>query len=307
MIIYFIHSWIVSTKYLYFTIDEWKYQRCQLLANFGELRNTFAMKKKMVNAFLHLFNYEAVEKSFLARFTSVTNLRANEDLKFLRALPFGVVNQVLNYLDQSNSQFRQDLFALATHDFKRDGFFVEIGAANGVHLSNTLLLEKSFSWKGILVEPAKIWQADLSNNRTDSIVDNRCVWSESKCSLLFNETVHKELSTIDVFSSSDSHSVIRNRGKKYYVNTITLLELLSSYNSPNQIDYLSIDTEGSEYEILKNFDFGEYEFGAITVEHNFTSNRELIHDLLTLNGYTRVLESVSSVDDWYVNNKIAFI
>jgi hypothetical protein len=65
---------------------------------------------------------------------------------------------------------------------------------------------------------------------------------------------------------------------------------------------LSVDTEGSEYEILKTFDFNKFSFGIITVEHNYTLQRELIFELLTNNGYKRKYENVSEFEDWYVKN-----
>ena len=79
---------------------------------------------------------------------------------------------------ESKAQLKQDVFALIENDFKRDGFFVEFGAANGVHLSNTYLLEKEFGWRGILAEPARMWHADLQRNRTCAI-EMDCVWSKS--------------------------------------------------------------------------------------------------------------------------------
>jgi hypothetical protein len=66
------------------------------------------------------------------------------------------------------------------------------------------------------------------------------------------------------------------------------------------IDYLSIDTEGSEYEILANFDFSKHRFRVITCEHNYTQERDKIHTLLTEKGYLRKFEDVSQFDDWYV-------
>ena len=76
--------------------------------------------------------------------------------------------------------------------------------------------------------------------------------------------------------------------------------MLETYQAPKTIDYLSIDTEGSEYEILKAFDFDKYKFRVITCEHNFTSMREKIYDLLISKGYQRKLTSISRVDDWYI-------
>ena len=77
-------------------------------------------------------------------------------------------------------------------------------------------------------------------------------------------------------------------------------DFLIKYNAPNVVDYLSIDTEGSEYAILENFNFNKYKFRVITVEHNYTKNRQKIFDLLTNNGYLRKYEELSMFDDWYV-------
>lgn len=80
--------------------------------------------------------------------------------------------------------------------------------------------------------------------------------------------------------------------------------MLIEYNSPNIIDYLSIDTEGSEYEILKDFNFTKYTFKIITVEHNFTENRSKIKNLLESKGYVRVFERFSKWDDWYISETL---
>ena len=84
------------------------------------------------------------------------------------------------------------------------------------------------------------------------------------------------------------------------VNTISLIALLKKYNAPKEIDYLSVDTEGSELDILSAFDFNEYRFNCITIEHNFTENREKLKFLLEQNGYKRVFEHLSKWDDWYI-------
>jgi len=212
----------------------------------------------------------------------------------LLALP-----RVVTALRHSKSQLGQDLFALCETGFKKDGYFVEFGATNGVNLSNSCLLEKQFGWAGIVAEPALRWHKDLKNNRKCHIETN-CVWSESNSVLTFNETDSGEYSTIESYNSSDAHNEKRKSGKTYSINTISLEDMLDKYNAPREIDYLSIDTEGSEYEILSNFNFDKYKFRTITCEHNFTPDREKIFSLLTANGYVRKLEECSRFDDWYV-------
>ena len=72
------------------------------------------------------------------------------DVAFLQMLPESAVVQALRTLPQSKSQIRQDILALALSGFKENGFFVEFGATDGVKFSNSYLLEKDFSWQGIL-------------------------------------------------------------------------------------------------------------------------------------------------------------
>ena len=82
--------------------------------------------------------------------------------------------------------------------------------------------------------------------------------------------------------------------KKEIVETITLNDLLDFYNAPKIIDYLSIDSEGSEFDILKNFDFSKRKIYIISVEHNYHPiNRDKIHNILEKNGYKRVFEYIS--------------
>ena len=216
------------------------------------------------------------------------------DLNFLLSLNAPTVLK-------SKSQISQDLFVISHLNFKKEGFFVEFGATNGIDLSNSFLLEKEYGWKGILVEPAKCWHTDLKKKRA-CFIDENCVWSDSNCTLIFNETKLAELATIHNFSSNDGHAKSRECGKLYEVSTISLNDLLEKYCAPTEIDYLSIDTEGSEFEILKKFDFSKYSFKVITCEHNYTPNRQKIFDLLTSKGYKRVFEALSLFEDWYIKN-----
>jgi FkbM family methyltransferase len=225
--------------------------------------------------------------------------RVNNIVQLLVQLPSEHSVPLLKDLLQSHSQIGQDLFALSMLDFKTDGFFVEFGATNGVDLSNTCLLERNFGWKGILAEPAKRWHEALKNNRKCHIETN-CVWKESNSTITFNEANIGEFSTIDSFSKSDLHDQIRKNGTTYTVNTISFQDMLDKYNAPRKIDFLSIDTEGSEFDILNSLDFNKYQFNVITCEHNFAPQREHIHSLLTKNGYVRKFTELSQFDDWYV-------
>ena len=226
----------------------------------------------------------------------------DNDLKDLMKIPTEKLNKLVPLIKKSNSQLKQDLFVLLELEFKKNGYFVEFGATNGLDLSNSYLLEKEFGWNGILAEPARSWHEDLRENRNCNI-ETDCVWRDSKSTLNFSECSIKELSTISDFKSADDHKTERKDSVTYKVNTISLNDLLDKYNAPKIIDYLSIDTEGSEYEILSQFDFSRYSFRVITCEHAYTSNRDKIFNLLTKNGYVRKNIGLSKWDDWYILTK----
>lgn len=200
---------------------------------------------------------------------------------------------------KSQSQLGQDVLALGVSGIKRGGFFVEFGATDGVSLSNTYMLEKDFGWSGILCEPGKLWHSSLRANRSCSI-DIRCVYSSSGQYLKFSETGIGELSTISKYMESDENRFLRKEQRTYDVETVSLGDLLAKYNAPKYVDFLSVDTEGSELAILKDFNFDKYRFGLICVEHNYTSSREKLQELLTRNGYKQIYPEHSKFDDWYL-------
>lgn len=202
------------------------------------------------------------------------------------------------------SQLFQDLFVLFVLKNKRNGFFVEFGATDGVGLSNTYLLERRFGWKGILAEPGKRWHQDLLRNRSCSI-DKRCVWSVTGAELEFVETRIGELSTVRGFESRDYHRDARLDHVSYKVSSVSLNDLLSAHGAPPVIDYISVDTEGSEFEILNAFDFGKYRIHAMTIEHaDVEADRRKIRALMQEKGFTNVFSRISKWDDWYVNNEL---
>jgi FkbM family methyltransferase len=205
---------------------------------------------------------------------------------------------LVKYGHLSQAQIQQDIFVLNYHGTS-PGYFVEFGATDGKTISNTFMLEKQFGWNGILAEPAISWREDLLKNRNCSL-DFRCVWKESGSELEFAEVQDALMSTINSFSSSDIHANARRNKKLYRVETISLNDLLSQHNAPTTIDYISIDTEGSEYEILSAFDFSKYTVKIFTIEHNFSDNREKVFQLMSKFGYERVQTEISEYDDWYL-------
>lgn len=256
------------------------------------MKNTL---KKIINSLFDKFGYILIKKTNYAN--EVKFKKIDKFLKYLLLSDTKHTKQLIYYFSRFTSQLMQDLFVLDQLKFKKRGYFVEFGAADGVNLSNSYILEKEFDWQGIVAEPSKGWHKSLKNNR-GCFIDERCVWSVSGEKLMFSQVEVNELSTLSEFESSDSHN--RENNEKYLVETISLSDLLREYDAPKFIDYISIDTEGSELKILKSFDFDYYKVKLITVEHNYTSQREQIYDFLVSIGYKRVFQEISEFDDWYI-------
>lgn len=213
------------------------------------------------------------------------------------------LNACARHFNESKAQLFQDVFVLQALGWRRDGFFVEFGATDGLTISNTHMLEKAFGWRGILAEPFPFWHEALGRNR-GCIIEHRCVWSATGERLQFSGAAEfPEYATIAAFRGADMHKDIReSAGATFEVETVSLNDLLREHGAPRDFDYLSVDTEGSEFEILRGLDFGAYRPKVITVEHNFNEGqREDIRRHLTAAGYVRKLEELSQWDDWYVH------
>jgi hypothetical protein len=210
-------------------------------------------------------------------------------------------------MPEYRSQLGQDRWIIEeVFPGKRGGFFVEIGAGDGVFLSNTYVLEKEFGWSGICVEPGVRHEALRRNRRC--AVDAACVAGQSGCRVEFLAA------TLDVLSGIrgliDCH---RPEGTVVEKETVSLADLLRRHRAPRHIDYLSLDVEGAEWAILEPFPIGEYTFGALTVEHNYVEpKRTRIYERLAAHGYVRVdhahvphpgFAHPVDFDDWYVRRR----
>lgn len=202
------------------------------------------------------------------------------------------------------SRDMQDRFALDNIFFnKRNGYFVDVGASDGITESNTYVMEKYYGWSGICCEcdPRNIQK--LAQNRFCNISASP-VFKETGQLVpftLFNSThlSTQHLSGITGFSTYRS-----NDTKIVTMSTISLMDCLNQFSAPPVIDYMSLDTEGTEYEILCEFDYNKYKFNYIALEHNSQEpKRANIRYLLEHNGYAWNRAIVA--DDDYINVEYA--
>ena len=208
------------------------------------------------------------------------------------------------------SQLYQDVFSAFVVDNGLDKTFLEFGATDGFKLSNTYMLENSLGWTGALCEPSPQWHIELKKNRPNSKILTKCIWKASNQKLDFFVSAIGELSTLDDFKLNEIDSMPGNtevrikKGEIVEVETISLNDVIEENFKGKSPSYISIDTEGSEYEILNAFNLKKYRPVVFTIEHNYTKNESGIDKIMKINDYKRVFRKLTAFDAWYVRNDI---
>lgn len=188
------------------------------------------------------------------------------------------------------SQIGQDRWVLErVFPEVRDGFFLDIGSADGTLLSNSKALEQR-GWKGLCIDPFPRNMADRTCRMLKDVV-----FSESGRRLKFQ-------------ASGDVGGVVDTLGRwkgaamgapTVEFTTVTLREILERTRAPQFIHFISLDIEGAELEALAAFPFDRHTIGAMTVEHNDEEpKRSGIEQLMRSHGYRRVHSWYQ--DDFYL-------
>ena len=172
------------------------------------------------------------------------------------------------FTDKFDLTNKEVSFSLNDLDFKlrkylnyENGFFIEIGANDGVSQSNTLYYEINKGWKGFLVEPNFNNYLFLKYLRsTKNMFYNRaCVSNDFKEDYI--ELFYNDLMT----SINDANNIDYNY-ETFICKTSTLEKILDNSSSPNLIDLFSLDVEGYELEVLKGNNFDKYNFKYLCIE-----------------------------------------
>ncbi|MFI8705836.1 FkbM family methyltransferase [Bacillus sp. NPDC077411] len=210
---------------------------------------------------------------------------------------------------QYYSQIGQDKFVNEKiFQEMENGFFVDIGAHNGIHLSNSYFFEQHKNWNGICVEPIPEVFELLSKNR-------KCICIEGAISnengyqdfLQIQGPVEMLSGLVDKFDFRDKKRIdmdLQERGgscKVIKVKTYTLQSILDDHNVTH-IDLLSVDSEGAELAILQSIDFKKVKIECIVAENNY--QEKSVQEFLAMQGY-RLVEKLP-FDDIFLYNKSKF-
>jgi hypothetical protein len=165
---------------------------------------------------------------------------------------------------RSQPGYFQDVRCLQFHDWKFGGYYLEVGVDNAVQANNTVLLDETFGWRGITVDP----NASYINQRTSRHFAVALASTSGTSSFSWSGP----FSGLTEFVSSPVHNHMwhdmADRMWTSTVRTCTPLEVLEAAEAPEEIDYLSLDVEGAEMEILRAFPFDRFRIAFSTIETN---------------------------------------
>ena len=227
-------------------------------------------------------------KRFFIKFLEKTCSRF---LLFRRVTKIGYFG--LNKIDQHLEKFFPN----------KNGYFVELGANDGISQSNTLFLEKYKNYRGVLIEPHPGNFEKCQKNRSEKnhFFMGACVsfdFGQKTMNLIYSNLMTVSLEGETSIGDPRKHA---NEGEKFLQNesisqfsakTQTLNGVLKQADAPAEIDLFSLDVEGAEIEVLKGINFSEYRFKIICVE---TNNFDLINKFLESHNY-HFLRKISGHD-----------
>jgi FkbM family methyltransferase len=216
--------------------------------------------------------------------------------------------------DQTNmlSQNSEDITAFRNLFLnKRNGVFMELGALDGTKFSNTFFFQKELDWYGILIEP--------NTHSFVQLLQSRCVNSRNLC---LNTAVCSQARPVH-FAHADAVGGIIEFMSPAFMQRFHP-DLVADPSSANKlpvipcvpvgtlfklfgilhIDWLSLDVEGGELEVIKTIDFNSVNIQVLTIELDGTnpSKDKEVKDILLANGY-RLLEAPAFqlTNSWFVH------
>ena len=175
-----------------------------------------------------------------------------------------------------------------------NGYYIEIGAHDGVHNSNTFYFEKYKDWNGILIEPSSYYNFLIKNrSKKNNFYNNGCSEFNSEVeSILLGSgdySVFKDLVDKEFFDWYFKKQVqAKKKLSKTKIKIRTLNSILIESKAPRLIDFFSLDVEGMEMKVLGGIDFDNFNFKYLLVECTDKNKFNKVSDFLIKKNYTHI-------------------
>ena len=176
-----------------------------------------------------------------------------------------------------HSQDGQDMY-LEHNIFKgyKNGIYVDVGAHDGVSINNTLYFEKNNNWTGVNIEPIKKVFDKLVINRPNNINLNCAVCNndgetEFLCNTGYTEMISGIKNNFDprhLQRLERENNAMGSTTEVIKINT-KKLQTIFDENNISHVNYLSIDVEGAEFEVIKSINFDKVFIDVIGFENNY--------------------------------------
>lgn len=203
-------------------------------------------------------------------------------------------------------QYGDDYLLWKFFDEKQTGFYVDVGAFDGVHLSNSYSFEQQ-GWTGVCVEAHPDFFEICNNARPQSTcVHAACVGNDEQDTITFYTEPLGLLSGTspeeeDVKARYERRNLDFDDFVAITVPAMTLNKILEDTLDASALDFVSIDVEGTELDVLKGFDLNRFSPRVIVVEANNNKARLALESYLKPFGYRRarvMRENVYFVRSW---------
>lgn len=201
-------------------------------------------------------------------------------------------------------QRETDKYIEAYFQGQETGNCVEVGVANGTKGSNTLFFEER-GWQTLCIDPIPEHVEEAKETR-NLVVECACAnFDGFDWFTAYDIGDHSIKSSLSSLSTDprliESHKDITNNTDQFMVEVRRLTKVLQEQDWPTKIDFISIDTEGTELDVLRGLDLGKYEVRLLVVENNFED--EDIREYLECFDFE--FTERFFVNDFFVNRKLA--
>ena len=195
------------------------------------------------------------------------------------------------------SQVQQDLIISTLLRGKTNGYFVDLAANDAIRISNTYALERDFGWQGLCIEPNPMYWPSLAYRKCHVVA---AVIGKNRMEQVQFKYPNRAGPQGGIVGPQFDNQKPSHFGEDHPRFTMTLREVFERFDTPNVIDYLSLDIEGSEDYVMEDFPFDRYRFNLLTVERPGPR----LYNLLKQHGYRMLKKLKKKMDTLWVHESV---